>query len=169
MPSHLSDSCLLSIWHNIMYPFSGKASCFRKISESNQFQKLTTIFLDLSANKGNIRDAGEQLMFSITGATKKKKTMDEKRLADYFKNLGEKSAVKPELLGPTSDATAKTLRKGLSHRSKLVQKRFTTCRMGMKNVECDVPTCKMTRPPASHELLKIIKCGCKIECTTRCT
>ena len=48
-------------------------------------------------------------MFSITEATKKEKTMDEKRFADYYKKLRGKSGVKPELLGPTSDATAKHL------------------------------------------------------------
>ena len=46
-------------------------------------------------------------MLSITGATKKEKVMDEKRLADYYKKLGGKSAVKPGSFGPTSDATAK--------------------------------------------------------------
>ena len=84
----------------------GKPAVLEKYQKSNQFQKLATIFLDPSANKGDIIDAGEQLMLSITGATKKEKTMDEKRLADYYKKLGGKSAVKPESLGPTSDATA---------------------------------------------------------------
>ena len=78
-----------------------------KYQKSNEFQKLTTIFLDPSVNKGNKIDAGEQLMLFITGATKKEKTMDEKRLANYYKNLEGKSAVKPESLGPTSDGTAK--------------------------------------------------------------
>ena len=50
---------------------------------------------------------GNNLCFPITGATKKEKTMDEKRLANYYKKLGGKSAVKPESLGATSDATAK--------------------------------------------------------------
>ena len=83
---------------------------------------MTTIFLDPSATKGDIIHAGTQLMLSITGATKKEKTMNEKRLADYYKKLGGKSAVKPESFGPTSDATAKHLKKGLSHCSKLVCK-----------------------------------------------
>ena len=64
-------------------------------------------FLDPSANKGDIIDAGEQLMLSITGTIKKEKTMDEKFLADYYKKLGGKSAVRPESLGPTLDATVK--------------------------------------------------------------
>ena len=51
----------------------GKPATVEKYRKSYQFQKLTTIFLDLPANKGNIIDAGEQLMLSITGATKKEK------------------------------------------------------------------------------------------------
>ena len=78
--------------------------------------------MEPSANKGDIIDAREQLMLSITGGTKKEKTMDEKRLTDYYKKLGGKSAVKPESLGPTSDATAKRLKMGLSCCSKLVRK-----------------------------------------------
>ena len=63
--------------------------------------------MDPSANKGDIIDAGEQVMLSITGATKEEKIMDQKRLADYYKKFGGKSAVKPESLRPTSDATTK--------------------------------------------------------------
>ena len=85
----------------------GKPAVLEKYRESNQFQKLTTVFLDSSANKGYMIVAGEQFMLSITGATKKEKTMDEKHLANYYKKLGRKPAVKPEPIGPTSDATAK--------------------------------------------------------------
>ena len=85
----------------------GKPAVLEKYWKGNQFQKLKTIFLDLSANKGNIIDAGEQLMLSITGAIKKEKTMDEKHLVNYYKKLGGKSAVKPDSLGLTLDATAK--------------------------------------------------------------
>ena len=85
----------------------GKPAVLEKYRKSNQFQKLTTIFLDSSANKGYMIVAGEQFMLSITRATKKEKTMDEKHLANYYKKLGRKPAVKPESLGPTSDATAK--------------------------------------------------------------
>ena len=73
-----------------------KPALLEKYQKSNQFQKLTTISLDPSANKDNIIDAGQQLMLSITGATKKEKAIKEKRLADYYKKLGGKSAVKPE-------------------------------------------------------------------------
>ena len=48
-------------------------------------------------------DAGEQLMLSIAEGTKKDKSMEEKRLADYYKKLRGKSAVKPDSLRSTSD------------------------------------------------------------------
>ena len=110
--------------------------------------------MGLSANKGDIRDTGGKFIFSITGATKKEKTMDEKHLADNYKNLIGKYVVKSESLKLTSDVTAKTLKKGLSNCSKLVQKRFTTCIMGMENVKWDVPTCtndKTSRTTSASE------------------
>ena len=108
-------------------------------------------------------------MLSITVSTKKEKTMDEKRFADYYKKLRGKSGVKPESLGPISDATAK-------HSERVYHTVQSWCRNDlpleqwgwkMSNGMC-LPV-QMTKPPAPHELLKIIRCGCKIECTTRCT
>ena len=125
--------------------------------------------MDPSANKGNIKDTGEQLMFSITGGTKKEKTMDEKCLADCCKKLGGKSAVKSKSLGPISDATAK-------HSEKVYHTVQNRCgndlpleQWGLKISSGMCLPMQMTKPPALHELLKIIRCGCKIECTAQCT
>ena len=147
----------------------GKPAVLEKYRKSNQFQKLTTIFSDPSANKGDIIDTGEQLMLSITGASKKEKTMDEKRLADYYKKLRGKSAVKFESLGPTSDATAK-------HSERVYHTGQSWCgndlppeKWGWKISNGMCQLVQMAKPPAPHELLKTIRCGCKIDCTTRCT
>ena len=56
----------------------GNPAVLQKYRKYDQFQKLPTIFLDPY-------NAGEQLMLSITGATKKERTMGEKHLADYYK------------------------------------------------------------------------------------
>ena len=125
--------------------------------------------MDPSGNKGDIIDAGKQLMLSIAGATKKEKTMDEKRLADYYKKLGGKSAVKPESLGPTSNGTAKYSKRVYHTVQSWCGNDLPPKRWGweMWNRMC-LPV-QMTKSPAPHELLKIIRCGCKIECTTWCT
>ena len=107
-------------------------------------------------------------MLSITGAIKKEKTMDEKRLADYYKKLGGKPAVKPESLGPTSDASAK-------HSERIYHILRSWCRNDLPPEKwrwkmsngMRLPV-QMTKPPTPHELLKIIRCICTIECTTRC-
>ena len=44
----------------------GKPAVLHKYRKSNQFQQLTAIVLDPSANNGNIINACEQLMLSIT-------------------------------------------------------------------------------------------------------
>ena len=144
----------------------GNQAVLEKYQKSNQFHKLTTIFFGSSANKDDIIDAGEELMLSITEATKKEKAMDEKRLADYYKKLGGKLAVKPESLGPTSDATAK-------HSERVYHTFQSWCRNDlppkqwgwkMSNGMC-LPV-QMTNPPTPHELLKIIRYDYKIKCTT---
>ena len=140
-----------------------------KYGKSNEFQKLATIFLDPSANKDDIIGAEEQLMLSIVAVTNKQKTMDEKRFADYYKKLKGKPAVKPESLGPSSDASAK-------HSESVYHTVWSWCgndlppeQWGwrMSNGMC-LPL-QITKPPAPHELLKWIRCGCKIKCTTRWT
>ena len=136
----------------------GKRSVLEKYRKSNKFQKLKTIFFEPSANKANIIDAGEQLMLSITGAIKKEKTMDEKRLADYYKKLGGKPAVKPESLGPTSDASAK-------HSERIYHILRSWCRNDLPPEKwrwkmsngMRLPV-QMTKPPTPHELLKTIRC-----------
>ena len=72
---------------------------------------MTTIFfffffVESSTRKCDIIDAGKQVMLSITDATQKEKTMDQKHLADFYKKLGGKSSDKPESPVPTPDATA---------------------------------------------------------------
>ena len=97
--------------------------------------------------------------------------MDEKCLADYYNNLGGKSAVKPGSLGPTSNATAK-------HSERVCHTIQSWCgddltpeqlEWKMSNGNGMYLSVQMTKPLTLHELLKVIRCGCKIECTTRCT
>ena len=114
-------------------------------------------------------DAGEQPMLSITGATMKEKTMDEKRIADYYKKLGRKPAVKSELLGTTSDTTAKDSERVDHTVQSSCGNDLPPEKWGWKMSNGICLLVQMTKPPARHELLKIIRCGCKIECTTRCT
>ena len=89
--------------------------------------------------------------------------------SDYYSKLGGKSAVKPESLGPTSDATAK-------HSERVYDTVQSWCgndlppeQWGWKMLNWMCLPVQMTKPPTPHELLKIIRCGCKIECTTGCT
>ena len=108
-------------------------------------------------------------MLDVTGATKKEKTMDEKHLATYYKKLGGKSAVKPESLGPTSYATGK-------HSERVYHTVQGWCgndlppeQWGWEILNGIYIPVQMTKPSAPDELLKIIRCARKVECTARCT
>ena len=71
---HAFSGCgMISRIHSV-----GNPAVLQKYRKCDQFQKLPTSFLDPD-------NAGEQFMLSITGATKKERTMGEKHLADYYK------------------------------------------------------------------------------------
>ena len=119
----------------------GKPAVLEKYRKSNQFQKLTTIFLDSSANKGYMIVAGELFMLSITGATKKEKTMDEKHLADYYKKLGRKSLLSNlNHLDPLQMPLQNT-RKGSITLFKIRAEMIYHLNNRMEIVVWDLPTC----------------------------
>ena len=120
-------------------------------------------------NKGHIIDADKKLKLSMHGTTKKEKAIHEECLPDYYKKRGGKSAVKSESIGPTSDATAK-------HSERVYHTVQSWCRNDlphkqwgwkMSNGMC-LPVL-LSQDMTPHEHLKIIRCGCKIECYTHCT
>ena len=147
----------------------GKASVLHKFQKSTRFRELSAIFLSESSSKEDIVDAGEKLMLQILGASKKENSMDELRLANYYRKFGGKSAVKPQSLGPTSDATAQhSLR--VYHQVQAWQGRdLIPEEWAWILVNGKLMPVKMLLPPAPQELLKIIRCTCKVECTPRCT
>ena len=83
----------------------GKGAVLKKYVSSKRFQKAAKVFMREDATREEICFAGEEIMLVICGATKREKSMDDLRLVNYYKKLEGKSAIKPELLGPTSDAT----------------------------------------------------------------
>ena len=83
-----------------------KSTVFQKFRNDKEFQQLAKSFFMPNQSMQNIIEAGEQLMLIISGASKREKTMDEKRFANYCKQLDGKSSIKPESPGPAPDSTA---------------------------------------------------------------
>ena len=147
----------------------GKASVLHKFQKSTRFRELSAIFLSESSSKEDIVDAGEKLILQILGASKKENSMDELRLANCYRKLGGKSAVKPQSLGPTSDATAQHSPR-VYHQVQAWQGRdLIPEEWAWILANGKLMPVKITLPPAPQELLKIIRCTCKVECTPRCT
>ena len=147
----------------------GKPAVLQKYRNSMYFQSLTKTFLNPSAKRRDIVEAGEKIMLDVTGATTKEKTMDEKRLATYYKKLGGKSAVKPKSLGPTSDATGKHSERVYHTVQGWRGNDLPSEQWGWEILNGIYIPVQMTKPPAPDELLKIIRCARKVECTARCT
>ena len=84
----------------------GKGAVLRKYKKIKRFRELAQCFMDETSSKEDVIEAGEQIMLLVNGGTKRETTMNQLRTANYYNKLEGKSAVKPHLLGPTSDATA---------------------------------------------------------------
>ena len=108
-------------------------------------------------------------MLIITGASKREKTMDERRFANYCKKIGGKSSIKPESLGAISDCTAQHSLRVYHQIQSWRGVELDAEEWGFELKHGKLLPIQMTKPPAPDELLKIIRCGCKVDCTVRCT
>ena len=133
----------------------GKAAVLRKYKNSKRFQKLAKLFMEEMAGKEALVEAGEKIMLLINGGTKREATMNELRMVNYYKTLEGKSAVKPQLLGPTSDATALHSLRVYHQVQTWLGKNLDPRDWGWAIVNGKMMPIKMTRAPAPQELLKM--------------
>ena len=82
--------------------------------------------------------------------------MDDKRLANYYKKIAGKNAIKPEELGPTSDATAQhSLRVYYQVQVWKGNNELNAEEWGWRKTWGTLMTVAAMKPPAPQELLKI--------------
>ena len=91
--------------------------------------------------------------------------MDERRFANYCKELGGKSSIKPESLGPTSDSTAQHSLRIYHQIQSWRGVELDAEEWGFEFKQGKLLPIQMTKPPAPDELLKIIRCSYKVDCT----
>ena len=124
--------------------------------------------MDETSSKEDVIEAGEQIMLLVNGGTKRETTMNQLRTANYYNKLEGKSAVKPQILGTTSDATAQhSLRVYLQVQTWRERNKDPLDWGWIVDAGKLMPV-KMILPPAPQELLKIIRCSCKVDCTNHC-
>ena len=141
MPWHLRVSCLLRMWHNIMYPFSGKASSFRKISEKYSVPEVDNHFFGPVCKRRQYNRCRATTYAFHNWSHKEREGHKGEASCQLLQEAWRKVSCQTWVLWTHLKCYCKMLKKGLSYCSKLVRKRFTTWTMGMENVEWDVPTC----------------------------
>ena len=147
----------------------GKPAVIQKFHSNKDFRRLAKTFACRSKPQCDVMAAGEKLTLFLMGATKKEMSMDDKRLANYYKKIAGKNAIKPEGLGPTSDATAQhSLRVYYQVQVWKGNNELNAEEWGWRKTTRGIliPVAAM-KPPALQELLKIIRCACLTDCTGR--
>ena len=158
----------------------GKGTVLQRFIADKQLKKLVTKFNEDGLDIEVVKNVGEQLLCRIMGATNEK-TLDELRLNKYYRKIADcKVALTPEALGPTSDAGRLHMLRAYHQTQTWKGRRpLDLEEWGWKRTSHYILPIPMTIPPAPHELLNVIRrgckaglCGCKklgIKCTTICT
>ena len=145
----------------------GKGTVLQKFVKDEYFRDMVQKFNQDDNDQISIMSLGEKILISILGG--KDKTLDDLRLRRYHKKMAEsKTALSPEMLGPTSDSgKLHMLRayfqlqewKGKEGRLRLEDWGW------IKTAKYILPI-PMTKPPAPASLLKVLRCGCNTGCKT---
>ena len=145
-----------------------KPRVFQKYRKSNQFQKVTTIFGPVCEQRWFNRCRGTTYAFH-NWSHKERGDNGCEVSCQLLQEAWREVCCQTRVTWTHLRCYSKTLRQRLSHCSSWCRNDLPPeqWRWKMSNVMC-LPV-QMTKPPTPHQLLKVIRCGCKITCTTRCT
>ena len=158
----------------------GPQSILNKFLKNKELRSLLETFSSGSISKDRVLQVGESILLILLGA-KKEKILDELRSRKYFDKLvgASRRAVTPQALGPTTTTTTTTTTNAAQQHILRVyfqvevwkgESDLNALDWGWKMTHRGVMPIEMTKKIAPDELLKIIKCGCKTDCShTNCT
>ena len=151
----------------------GKGLALKRLIEDNDFRTSAAVFMQKSASKEEIKTAGEDALLIIYGSSKGGSLNKLRREVFEKKVTTANSFVHPEHLPPTSDAA-----KFHSYRVFYQVQVWTgepdpelkAEEWGWKNKDDFLYPLTTDLPPAPRMLLKIVKCSCRVQCSSaRCS
>ena len=146
----------------------GKAvTCFLK---DPNFRKNATYFTTDTITADDVVEVGEKMLLKIYGA-KKETTLDEFRNNKFFQKLSTSSNfIEPQYLCPTSDSTSHHILRVYHQVQTWKGNLIDPLNWGWRLKDGKMMPVYTRKDPAPSTLLKIIRCGCKTDCSKRtCT
>ena len=146
-----------------------KATAF-KVLKNKDFCITADVFLSNNSKPDDVITAGEELLLIVLGA-KGEKSLDDFRQVKFSQKLATSTrVVLPETLGPTSNAASfHSLRVYLQVQQWIGVQDIDPLSYGLVLKNDYILPIRMSKPAAPPYLLKMIMCGCKGECQSRCT
>ena len=147
----------------------GSRTVLQNFLKNQEFRNLLKILTLPSSERQDILQAGEKMLLLLLGA-KRENNLDELRSRKYFEKISgpTRQAVEAEALGPTSDAAQQhVLRMYYQVQEWRGDNVLDPLSWGWQMTKQGMMPIEMTKPIAPPELLKIIKCGCKTDCTRK--
>lgn len=147
----------------------GKGTALQKIN-SKFYKEHTEIFNKQDVSHQDIARAGEQI-FVLTYGGKSGETLDHLRYRKFCEKIATCSIhVHPKALPPTSSAAVQHSYRVYCQVNEWKGNVIEPTEWGWELQEGKLVAITSTKQPAPQELLKILRCGCKRDCTSKnCT
>ena len=141
---------------------------FKFFAKNESFKNNLKVLNDSDSSKEAVFSAGELILLVILGG-KKEVSLDEMRARKYLVKLAaqDKRAVKLEALGPTTDAARQHILRVFFQVEEWKGHKLNPEMYGFKMNTFGLMPIKMTKEIAPPQLLKIISCGCKTDCSRK--
>lgn len=148
----------------------GKGISLKKAKSSAEFRKLASVFNRHDAGKEEIVVAGEKALLQLYNADSSS-TLDALRYSKFCQKVASgKASLQPENLPPTSSAAKFHSQRVYLQVQEWRGNTLQPQHWGWKLSNGAFIPIRMDLPPAHEKLMEIIRCNCKMDCSTlRCS
>ena len=148
----------------------GKDKALQIFNADTEFRKLFKIFYDANAEKRDIIRNGEKILIRIYGGKhwKDYESLNVLRKRTFITKTATCSkAVRPESLNPTSDSASFHSFRVYHQVQDWLGNELDPTKWGWKVVGGKLFPEYSSKPPAPQQLLKVVRCGCKTDCSRK--
>lgn len=148
----------------------GKRTFLNMLKKNDSFNADVAVFNNATATRDDIRQAGQRLMLALYGATKKESSINSFRFNRFAASAARlKTEVRLAQLPPTAGATEEHVWRVYFQVQKwLGNDALDPCDWGWEFKEQGYFPIMTKIPAAPADILKMIFCPCKGNCSTRC-
>lgn len=143
----------------------GKKQLMKIISNNSTLKECVDTFNSPNTTASNVKKSGETMFLHLYGAKAESLTLDALRFTQFQKSLN-RNTPKLESLPPTSDSAAQHSYRVYHQIQQWLGNKLEPEKWGWVRQEGDLHPVRTTLPPAPDEIIQLISCSCKGDCSS---